>query len=83
MTARNLMGEFMRGITLADAEKGRLLAVVCTGIANGAVFIIQTNKCTTYIYFQYFVFRKFYVFQWIHIIIRESYPSALRVHRNV
>ena len=42
--------------------------------------IIQPNKCTTYIYIykQYFIYPKyFYMFRFICVIFRESYPSTL------
>jgi len=57
---------------------------VCT--VRLAQFIIQTNKCTTciyiyiyiYIYKHYFVYPKHsYMFRYICMICRESYPSAL------
>jgi hypothetical protein len=52
MTACNLTGEFTRGM---------LEALRYTGIANSAVFIIQINKCTTYIYIYVYINNILYI----------------------
>ena len=44
------------------------------------LFIIQTNKFTTYIHEQYFTYSKHcYMFRYIFIIFRQCYPSTVLI----
>ena len=42
------------------------------------LYVIQTNKCTAYIYKQYCMYHKYsYMFRCICVIFREFYPSIM------